>query len=107
VAISRAELEQMFVEYDRDHQHPTNRALHIIGITLIGSGVAIVWFAPLPGTLAIASGWAAQLIGHELEGNRPSFTRRSGFMAVGAVWYVRTIKALLRRRRQVPAPGGV
>ncbi len=79
-----SELEHLLDEYDRDHQHPVNRALHLVGTTLIGSSVALAWLPPVA-VGAFVSGWAAQLIGHRIEGNKPSFTRQRRFMAVGAV----------------------
>lgn len=91
------ELERLLAEYDADHAHPTNRALHLLGITLIGSSVALAWLPPVA-LSAFASGWAAQLIGHRIQGNKPSFTRQRRFMAVGAVWYVRTVRQLVTSR---------
>lgn len=85
-------LYQLLDAYDADHQHPQNRALHLVGITLIGSGVALLLPAPPLGLTLIALGWAAQLWGHKIEGKAPSFTRDPKFMAVGAVWYVRELR---------------
>jgi uncharacterized membrane protein YGL010W len=92
---AQSELERLLAEYELDHQHPVNRALHLLGITLIGSSVALAWLPPIA-LGAFASGWAAQLIGHRIEGNKPSLTRQRRFMAVGAVWYVRTLRQLVR-----------
>lgn len=83
-------LQQLLDEYDLDHQHPTNRALHLLGITLIGSSIPLLIVPPL-GLSTFAAGWAAQLMGHHIEGNRPSLTRQRKFMAVGAVWYLREV----------------
>ncbi|HEY6877968.1 MAG TPA: Mpo1-like protein [Polyangiales bacterium] len=90
------ELDRLLEEYERDHQHPVNRALHLLGITLIGSSVAWAWLPPVA-LSAFSAGWAAQLLGHRIEGNRPSFTREPRLMAVGAVWYVRTLRRLAAR----------
>jgi uncharacterized membrane protein YGL010W len=92
-----SELERLLAEYEQDHQHPANRALHLVGITLIGSSVALAWLPPVA-LAAFASGWAAQLIGHRIEGNKPSFTRQRRYMAVGAVWYVRTLRQRMAPR---------
>lgn len=90
-----SELERLLAEYEQDHRHPTNRLLHVVGITLIGSSVVLVFVAPPVGAAAFTLGWAAQLIGHRIEGNKPSLTRQRRFMAVGAVWYVRTVRELI------------
>src|SRR5689334_13249322 len=82
-------LDELVDEYDRDHRHPLNRALHLVGITLIGSSVVLLVIAPGAGALLFVSGWAAQLVGHRVEGKKPSFTRDLRFMAAGAVWYRR------------------
>lgn len=80
-------------QYDRDHHHPANRALHLVGITLIGTATALL-FAAQPGVALVlfAAGWAAQFLGHAIEGKRPSFTRDLRFMAAGAVWYARLVR---------------
>jgi uncharacterized membrane protein YGL010W len=80
-------------QYDRDHHHPYNRALHVLGITLIATATGLL-LAAQPGValLLFAGGWAAQFIGHAIEGRRPSFTRDIRFMAAGAVWYVRLFR---------------
>jgi uncharacterized membrane protein YGL010W len=92
-----SELERLLEEYERDHRHPLNRALHVVGITLIGSSLALAFLPPVA-LGAFGAGWAAQLIGHRIEGNRPSFTRQRRFMAVGAVWYVRTLRGFVTAR---------
>lgn len=79
--------KELLEAYDRDHQHPYNRALHMVGITLIGSSVLLVWIIPPLGVSLFALGWAAQFLGHLCEGKPPSFTRDPRFMAAGALWY--------------------
>jgi len=91
------DLAPMLEEYDRDHQHPLNRALHVVGITLIGGSVVTVWFAPPAGVGMFAAGWAAQFVGHAIEGKKPSFTRDRRFMAIGALWYAREVGSLVAR----------
>ena len=80
-------LDELVDEYDRDHSHPLNRALHLVGITLIGSSVVLVVMAPPLGILLFAAGWVLQFVGHAVEGKKPSFTRDPRFMAAGALWY--------------------
>ncbi len=91
------QLEELIESYDRDHQHPANRALHIVGITLIGSAVVLIIVAPPLGIACFLAGWGAQFLGHAIEGKKPSFTRDRRFMAVGALWYGRRVRALFQR----------
>ena len=90
-------LDALIEEYDRDHQHPANRALHLVGITLIGTSTLVVWVIPSLGIALFGLGWAAQFLGHAIEGKKPSFTRDRRFMAVGALWYVKTLRGLVSR----------
>ncbi len=90
-------LDQLLEHYDADHQHPANRALHLVGITLIGSSVVLFFVFPPLGVLLFGLGWGAQFAGHAIEGKRPSFTRDPRFMAVGAVWYVKQIRSFFSR----------
>ena len=92
-------LDELVDEYDRDHSHPLNRALHVVGITMIGSSVVLLLIAPPVGILLFASGWAAQFVGHAVEGKKPAFTRDPRFMAAGALWYGRRVSALLSSLR--------
>ena len=92
-------LDEMLDAYDADHQNAHNRRLHLVGITLIGAGVASVFAAPVAGASLFALGWGAQLLGHAIEGKPPSLTRDPRFMAVGAVWYVRALRRKLRSVR--------
>lgn len=94
-------LEDLLEQYDQDHQHPANRALHLVGITLIGASSVTVFVAPPLALGLFVAGWAAQFTGHAIEGKRPSFSRDLRFMAVGAVWYVRTLRDLFGHRRPV------
>ncbi|MDB4985764.1 MAG: hypothetical protein JWN04_942, partial [Myxococcaceae bacterium] len=91
------DLDQLLQQYDRDHQHPLNRRLHLVGITLIGAASLTVWFLPPLALTLFAAGWSAQLLGHAVEGKPPSFSRDRRFLVVGAVWYARELRALVSR----------
>jgi uncharacterized membrane protein YGL010W len=104
----RQDLQELLRQYDADHQHPLNRRLHLLGITLIGGSVPSVWVAPALGVTLFVAGWAAQLAGHAIEGKPPSFSRDRRFMAVGAVWYAREVGVLLglsRSSAEIGQPG--
>jgi uncharacterized membrane protein YGL010W len=91
-----ATLDELLEAYDQDHRHPLNRNLHVVGITLIASSVPLVLVAPRLAIGSFALGWACQLLGHAIEGKKPSFSRSPVFMAVGAVWYVQRLRELVR-----------
>ena len=91
-----ATLDELLEAYDHDHSHPLNRRLHVVGITLIASSVPLVLVAPKLAVGAFALGWTCQLVGHAVEGKKPSFSRNPAFMAVGAVWYVQRLGELVR-----------
>ena len=93
-------MDELVEEYDRDHSHPLNRALHVVGITLIGSSVVLLVIVPPLGVLLFVSGWVAQLVGHRVEGKKPSFTRDPRFMAAGAFWYRRQVLGWLTAVRE-------
>ncbi|MFT3923893.1 MAG: DUF962 domain-containing protein [Myxococcales bacterium] len=95
--MTRMTLDELIERYDQDHQHPANRALHMVGITLIGSSVVLLVPAPPLAAALFVSGWAAQLVGHRIEGKPPSFTRDPRFMVVGAFWYARRVRELSQR----------
>jgi uncharacterized membrane protein YGL010W len=65
---------QQFAWYLNQHKNPRNRATHMIGIpVLILSAIAALWTLDwrmfLGGQLL---GWAIQIAGHKIEGNRPA-----------------------------------
>lgn len=82
------ELPDFADEYRRylaEHRHPLNRATHFIGIPLI---VASLIAAPLLWdwrVLAVGQGvgWAFQLLGHRIEGNRPALLKRPVSLLIG------------------------
>lgn len=68
---------QQFAWYLNEHRDPRNRATHMLGIplllvTAVAGIVAWDWRMLLGGQLL---GWAIQLAGHRLEGNRPALLK--------------------------------
>jgi len=72
--------------YRRDHQHPINRACHLVAIPMIVASLLMLPFAPRTALRLFGAGWALQFIGHAFEGKRPSFTRDLRYLAIGPVW---------------------
>lgn len=71
--------------YLREHRHPLNRATHFIGIPtlLITPLIALAmadWRVLVGGQVV---GWAWQLLGHRIEGNRPALLKRPISFLVG------------------------
>jgi uncharacterized membrane protein YGL010W len=90
----RAYLDQ----YNQDHQHPVNRALHNVGIPMILASVVVLPFNPLLSLFLFVVGWIVQFVGHAFEGKWPSFFRDPTFLAIGPMWLWRKLTG-----RGVPA----
>jgi uncharacterized membrane protein YGL010W len=93
--------------YRLQHQHPLNRATHVVGIPLVIAS-AVVPFVVWARTgafgwrelLALWSvGWALQFLGHGIEGNSPAFFRDVRQLLVGPLFVLTLPWQLLRRRK--------
>ncbi len=65
---------QQFAWYLNEHRHPQNRATHMLGIPLL-IVTAVVGLVSLDWRMIVGGqllGWAIQLAGHRIEGNRPA-----------------------------------
>jgi len=97
--------------YEATHRHPTNRALHRVGIPLIlGGAVGLVvspsysppWWASAG---SFATGWALNLVGHAVfEKNRPAFADDPLSFVAGPVWDLRQWQARFGGAKAAPAP---
>ncbi|MBO6940989.1 MAG: DUF962 domain-containing protein [Deltaproteobacteria bacterium] len=98
-------LEKMIDDYKRDHQHPMNKATHMVGIPMIIASLPLMFFVPPVGIGLFVLGWILQFIGHAFEGKPPSFFRDPSFLLVGATWYVkRTWSKLTGQPFDEPSP---
>lgn len=132
-------LDEWFAAYAVSHQHPTNKAVHVVCVPLIAFstlglawsvqlgpinlGVVLLVFAlgfylrlsarlglvmlPFAGLLAAGQlalagvgfgaalgvnvaifvlAWIAQLVGHKIEGKKPSFADDLSFLLIGPPW---------------------
>ncbi len=90
--------KQWIHEYGRSHQHPVNRACHIIGIPLIAASIPLfVVLLFVPGFRAVpvamfTFGWLLQFLGHGFEGKPPEFFRDWRFVFVGLRWWFAKIR---------------
>ena len=81
----------LYSHYDGAHNHPVNRALHMVAIPLGFSSLIVVWFHPVIAVLQIPSAFALAWLGHLIEGNRPAFLSNPAHVFVAPVWLVRKI----------------
>jgi hypothetical protein len=76
-----------FELYLREHRHPLNRACHVVGIPLL-TVTAIAALVRLDWRIFVVGwtvGWALQLAGHRIEGNRPAIRKRAMSALMGPV----------------------
>ncbi len=77
--------EAEFTLYLAEHRHPANKATHFVGIpllvaTAVGALVLLDWRLFVAGQIV---GWAIQLVGHRIEGNRPVLLKRPSAFLMG------------------------
>jgi len=63
----------LYSHYDGAHNHPVNRALHMIAIPVGFSSVIVVWWHWIIALLLIPTAFALAWLGHLIEGNKPAF----------------------------------
>jgi uncharacterized membrane protein YGL010W len=86
-----SKIDDYLKQYKADHQHPMNKATHMVGIPMIIISLPLMFFAPPIGIGLFVLGWIFQFIGHAFEGKAPSFFRDPTFLLVGATWYGKRI----------------
>ena len=90
-----SKIDDYLKQYKADHQHPMNKATHMVGIPMIIISLPLMFFAPPIGIGLFVLGWIFQFIGHAFEGKAPSFFRDPTFLLVGATWYGKRLVAFL------------
>lgn len=83
--------------YDQNHAHPVNRVAHMFGVPAVAASLIVVLFSRRAGLVLFASGWALQLVGHAVQGTRPSFIHDPRHLLIGPTWVARCWLAYLRR----------
>ena|SRR5215510_9114126 len=81
----------LYSHYDGAHNHPVNRALHMLAIPVGFSSLIVVWFHPVIGVLLIPAAFVLAWIGHFIEGNKPAFLTNPAHVFVAPLWMVRKI----------------
>ena len=96
-------VNEMLESYRRDHQHPVNKATHMVGIPMIVISLPLVFFVPPVGIGLFVLGWMLQFIGHAFEGKPPSFFRDPKFLLAGPAWYVKNLASKVTGRATAAA----
>jgi len=86
----------LYSHYNGAHNHPVNRALHMLAIPLGFSSLIVVWFHPIIAALLIPAAFALAWIGHLVEGNKPAFISNPAHVFVAPIWMVRRILGIER-----------
>jgi hypothetical protein len=73
----------LYSEHDGAHNHPVNRALHMIAILRGFSSLVVVWWHWLIALLLVPSAFALAWLGHWIEGNKPAFLTNPGHVFCG------------------------
>src|SRR3954447_22066379 len=74
----------LYSHYDGAHNHPVNRALHLMAIPVGFSSLVVVWFHWIIGLLLIPAAFALAWLGHLIEGNKPAFMTNPGACICGS-----------------------
>lgn len=101
--------------YEATHQHPVNRALHIVGIPMILGGTAgLIAFRPFRPLWTISAGWfitgwTLNFIGHGVfEKKAPAFADDPLSFVAGPVWDLQAVQRLFTGKAHAapaaPAP---
>src|SRR5579863_7198260 len=91
----------LYSHYDHAHNHPVNRALHMIAIPVGFSSVIVVWFHWLLAILLVIGAFALAWLGHLIEGNKPAFLTNPAHVFMAPVWVLRRLLGVTERRLPV------
>lgn len=81
----------LYSHYDSAHNHPVNRALHLIAIPVGFSSLIVIWFHWIIGLLLIPAALGLAWLGHLIEGNKPAFLTNPVHVLVAPVWMIRRV----------------
>ena len=84
----------LYSSYDGAHNHPVNRAWHMIAIPVGFSSLIGVWYQWIIALLLIPTAFTLAWIGHWIEGNKPAFFTNPAQVFVAPVWMARKIVGL-------------
>jgi uncharacterized membrane protein YGL010W len=85
------DVQAILDKYNAGHQHPVNRALHTVGIPMIGASILLFPLNPLLAGTMFVVGWILQFIGHAFEGKAPMFLSDPRAFLIAPVWYAKKL----------------
>ncbi|HEY3999804.1 MAG TPA: DUF962 domain-containing protein, partial [Candidatus Xenobia bacterium] len=65
-------LEAYLEQYAAEHTKPGTKVTHMIGIPMIVASLPCAFKNPRLAAGLFVGGWALQLLGHKIEGNKPA-----------------------------------
>ena len=86
----------LYSHYDHAHNHPVNRALHMLAIPVGFSSLIVVWWHWKIALLLVPAAFAMAWLGHLIEGNKPAFLSNPAHVFVAPLWLLRK---LIRRAK--------
>ena len=88
---------RLYSHYDGAHNHPVNRALHLIAIPVGFSSLIVVWFHWIVALLLIPTAFALAWFGHLIEANKPAFLTNPAHVLVAPVWMAKKLFARTKK----------
>ena len=77
--------------YEEQHSQPLTKLTHLVGIPLIVASLPTFFKNWKVATGLFVGGWAFQLLGHRIEGNKPALLDDPFYTLVGPLWVAREI----------------
>ena len=93
----------LYRHYDNAHNHPLNRALHMLAIPVGFSSLIVVWWNWKIALLLIPAAFALAWVGHLIEGNKPAFLTNPAHVLVAPMWLLRRITGREKKRDKAAA----
>ena len=90
----------LYRHYDSAHNHPVNRALHMLAIPVGFSSAIVVWWSWKIALLLIPAAFALAWLGHVIEGNKPAFLSNPAHVFVAPLWLLRRLFGSSRDKKQ-------
>jgi len=81
----------VYSHYDGAHNHPVNRALHLIAIPVGFSSVIVVWFHWIVALLLIPTAFALASLCHSNKVNIPALLANPVHVFVAPMWMAKRI----------------
>jgi len=91
-------LDEYMEIYQQEHSRPLTRLTHFVGIPMIVASLPLFLSKPRAAAALFVGGWALQLLGHRIEGNRPAFMGDPFYLLVGPLWVAREVYETVVRR---------